>query len=112
MFRLPATVRLERKQCQPVGLARRRVLLPITFSAGRIITRTGLSVGPALPDWADPMPNTLTPVPMVELAGVPFLKGESLPHDAMQASSAAWSLAKAVPDRRANNGAANRARIS
>src|SRR5260221_4357740 len=105
MFGLPATVTLERKQSQPFGLASRIVLLPITFTAGRIITRTGLSVGPSLPDWLEPMPNTLTPVPMVELAGVPFLKGESLPHDAMQASSAAWSLAKAAVERNASRNA-------
>src|ERR1700682_4880183 len=61
MFRLPATVTLERKQYQPFGLASRIVLLPMTFTAGRIITRTGFSVGPSLPDLLPPGPAPCPP---------------------------------------------------
>src|SRR3954463_7949007 len=57
---LPATVTLERKQYQPLGLDRRIVLLPMTFTAGRTRIRVGLSVGASLPDWPEPTPNTFT----------------------------------------------------
>src|ERR1700687_6519888 len=93
MLIAPATVTVERKQYQPLGFDRRIVLRPITLTAGRTRIRAGLSVGASLPDWAAPIPKTLTPVPITLSAGLPFLKGADLPHEVIQAARTSWSLA-------------------
>src|SRR6185369_9708076 len=91
---LPATVTFETKQYHPRGFSSRMVLLPMTFTAGRTSTRLGFAVGSSVGP-SEPTPNTLTPVAMTLVAAVPFLNGDALPHDAMQASSAGWSSARA-----------------
>jgi hypothetical protein len=51
------------------------------------------------------MPNTFTPVDSTDVAGVPFLKGDLAPQEAMHWSSACWSLASAGKASEANRNA-------
>src|SRR5436305_976983 len=88
---LPATFTLERKQYQPCGLLRRMVLLPITLTAGRTRMSDGFEVGASLPEEDEPTPKTFTPVARTVSGLAPGWKGEVLPQEAMQPSTADWS---------------------
>ncbi len=86
MLILPATVTLDSKQYHPFGFESLMVFLPITFTAERTRTSAGWSVGLSLAELLPPAPKTVTPGAITELADVPFVKGEMMPHDEMQAS--------------------------